>query len=119
MEHSDCIVQELKQRLAETRMHQESFSKTFNLLLQLFNTLNSVTHVEELVSTKVGVSVTLCEPVNQLMDCLREESLEIFYEKVKIKQIVTVQRIVNVVICPYVTSKLILKLYLILISKTC
>ncbi|XP_060598323.1 serine/threonine-protein kinase TBK1-like isoform X3 [Ruditapes philippinarum] len=80
--NSEWIVPEIKQRLEETRMHQESFSKTFNLLLKLFNTLNSVTPVEEMMSTKVGMSVTLQEPVNQLLQCLREESLDVFYEKI-------------------------------------
>ncbi|XP_045164555.2 serine/threonine-protein kinase TBK1-like isoform X2 [Mercenaria mercenaria] len=80
--NSEWIVPEIRQRLDETRMHQESFSKTFNLLLTLFNTLDSVTHVDEMMSSKVGISMQLRETVNQLLECLRDESLNMFYEKI-------------------------------------
>lgn len=80
---SEWIVPEIRQRLTKIRMHQESFSKTFNLLLTLFNTLDSMIHVEEMMSSKAGTAVQLRDTVNQLLECVEDESLNHFYEKVK------------------------------------
>lgn len=80
--HSEIIVPGIQQRLEEARMHQESFSKTFNLMLELFNTLDSIIHVEEMMSSKVGTVVQLKDTIGQLSDCLRDDSLNVFYDKI-------------------------------------
>ncbi|KAL4226441.1 hypothetical protein ACF0H5_014424 [Mactra antiquata] len=80
--HAEWIVPEIRQRLEETQMHMDSFTKTFTLLLKLFNTLNSLSHVEEVVSNKVGTGVHIKETMDHLAMCLEDMTLKQFFEKI-------------------------------------
>lgn len=75
---------EIRKTLEETQNRLKSFSRSFNALFELFNTLDSSLHVEELVKLKMGknVGTGIRDIVRQMSDCLAEKGLTDFSEKV-------------------------------------
>lgn len=80
--HSEWIVPELKNTLSETHKRQQSFTKSFNALLELFKILDSTLHVEELMVSKAGIQVHIRQTVELMSQSLADKSLDDFYDKV-------------------------------------
>lgn len=80
--HSEWIVPEIRTTLSETKKRQESFTRSFHALLELFKTLDSSLHVEELMKLKMGKDVDIRVTVQQMSDCLADKGLQDFSEKV-------------------------------------
>lgn len=100
--HSEWIVPELKNTLSETHKRQQSFTKSFNALLELFKILDSTLHVEELMVSKAGIQVHIRQTVELMSQSLADKSLDDFYDKVALR--VNVVNIYILKTCSIVTN---------------
>ena len=80
--HSEWIVPEIRLTLKETQKREQLFSGSFKALLELFKTLDSSLHVEELMKLKVGKDVDIRVTIQQMSECLADKGLQDFSERV-------------------------------------